>query len=320
MPTLTRRTAFAGASLLATTPTIGRPASANVPMLGPERATFYRFPLGGFEVTTLLDGTIQLDGPHPVFGQDQDEAAVAELAEANFLPADRMAIGFAPVLVNTGTELVLFDTGNPPSRAPAAANIRAVLAAAGYAPEDVSVVVLTHFHGDHIGGLAEDGRSHFPNARLVTNEREYAFWSAEERLAGPTESTARLVQTNVVPFAEQLEFVADGSEITSGITGIEAHGHTPGHMAYHLESEARRLLLWADTANHYVMSVQRPDWHVRFDIDKAAAAATRRRLLDLAAAERIPVTGYHMPFPAVGFIDRAGDSYRWVQASYQLDL
>ena len=105
-----------------------------------------------------------------------------------------------------------------------------------------------------------------------------------------------------------------------GIHGLNAFGHTPGHMAYHIESDGRRLLLWADSAHHYVLSVQRPDWRVRFDMDKEAAGATRKRLFDLAAADRIPVTGYHMPFPALGSIDRAGSGSRWVPASYQLNL
>jgi glyoxylase-like metal-dependent hydrolase (beta-lactamase superfamily II) len=117
-----------------------------------------------------------------------------------------------------------------------------------------------------------------------------------------------------------MTFLKDESEVVSGIRGLAAHGHTPGHMAYHIESDGRRLLLWGDTANHFVMSVQRPDWHVRFDMDKEAAAATRKRIFDLAATDRIPVTGYHMPFPAVGYIDKTGSDYRWVPGGFQSSL
>jgi glyoxylase-like metal-dependent hydrolase (beta-lactamase superfamily II) len=118
-----------------------------------------------------------------------------------------------------------------------------------------------------------------------------------------------------------MRFIGDEGEVVPGISAIAAFGHTPGHMAYHIESAGSRLMLWADAANHYVLSVQQPDWHVRFDMDKEAAVATRRRLFDMANAERIPVTGYHMPFPAVGFVDTTADGgYRWVQASYQLHL
>ncbi len=198
--------------------------------------------------------------------------------------------------------------------------MRARLEASGYTPEDVTVVVITHFHGDHIGGLMENGEPAFPNARYVTGQAEYDFWTAEERLSGPTENAARGVQANVVPLAEKTTFIGDGDEVVPGITGMLAAGHTPGHMIFHLESEGRRLLLTADTANHYVASLRRPEWHVSFDMDKEAGAETRSRVFDMVAAERIPFLGYHMPFPAVGFIEKLDVGYRFVPASYQFLL
>ena len=289
-------------------------------MLGAARPQFYRFRLGAFEVTSLLDGALPFDGPHPIFGEDQSASTVAELAEANFLPEARMEISFTPLLVNTGSELVLLDAGNPAERGPAAANLVQALQAAGYEPEQVDVLVITHMHPDHIGGLMRDGAPVFPNARYYTAEAEYDFWSHEDRLSGGTEGVARLVQVNVVPLAEKMTFLKDESEIVPGIRAVAAFGHTPGHMAMHIESEGERLLHWADAANHHVLSVQRPEWHVRFDMDKEAAVATRKRLLDFASAERLPVAGYHMPFPALGYIDARGGEYRWVPVSYQLHL
>jgi glyoxylase-like metal-dependent hydrolase (beta-lactamase superfamily II) len=322
---MARRTALAAVGGAALAPLAlgagGRSARAAAPMMGPAGPTFYRFKLGGFEITTLLDGALQYEGPHPIFGQDQTPEAAAELLEANHLPTTQFVNGFTPVLVNTGSELVLFDSGNPPARREAgAARLVEALQAAGYTPDQIDVVVITHMHGDHIGGLATDGAATYPNARYATGETEYDFWSSEDRLSGATESSAQLVQANVVPLAEKTTFVKEEGEVAPGIRSLQAFGHTPGHMIYHVESEGRRLLIWADTANHYVMSVQRPDWHVRFDMDKDAAAATRRRVFDMAAAERIPVTGYHMPFPAIGYIEKSQDTYRWVPVSYQLAL
>ena len=108
-----------------------------------------------------------------------------------------------------------------------------------------------------------------------------------------------------------------GNEIAAGITAINAFGHTPGHMAFHIESAGKQLLLWGDTANHFIASVEKPEWHVQFDMDKEGAGATRKRLFDMAFTDKIMVAGYHMPFPGIGFIDKTASGYHWVPESYQ---
>ena len=111
-----------------------------------------------------------------------------------------------------------------------------------------------------------------------------------------------------------------GGSPASGVTAVEAFGHTPGHLTYMIESQGRQLLIAADFANHYVWSLAYPNWEVRFDMDKSAAAATRVKLLDMMAADRIPFVGYHMPWPAVGYVDKHDGGYRYVPESYQLSL
>ena len=145
-----------------------RSAHATAPMLGAAPPDHYRFKLGEFEVTTISDGAVQVDGPHPLFGENVSAAEVQALAAQNFLPPDRMVIGFAPVVVNTGKELVLFDTGNGVARRPDAGRLASLLATAGFQPEQIDVVVLSHFHPDHVGGLIENGQPLLPNARYVT--------------------------------------------------------------------------------------------------------------------------------------------------------
>lgn len=322
---ITRRNVLTGAATLAASslivPGFSRTAFAAAPMQGVARPTVYRAGLGKFEVTTILDGAVQLDGPHPIFGENQSAEAVQKFAQNHFLPPTKMEISFAPVIVNTGSELVLFDTGNGPNGGFAKGNLTAsVLSQAGLSADQIDVVVITHCHPDHIGGLMEGGKPAFPNARYVIGETEYNFWSAEDRLSGPTEGAAKLVQANVVPLAEKMTFLKPEGEVAPGIRAVNAFGHTPGMLAFHVESDGQRLLIMADVTNHYVVSLMKPEWHVRFDMDKEGAVVTRKRVLDMLSTDRIPVTGYHMPFPAVGYIDKTSDGFRWVQASYQLNL
>ncbi|MEL6701602.1 MAG: MBL fold metallo-hydrolase, partial [Pseudomonadota bacterium] len=199
-------------------------------------------------------------------------------------------------------------------RRPKAGLLEGRLVAAGFAPEDITVVVLTHMHPDHIGGMAADGAEVFTNAAYIAGAQEYNFWSGME--AG--NRVGDMVAANVTPFAEKMTFVEDGGEVRPGIRAMAAFGHTPGHMVYMIESGGDQLLLTADMANHHVWSLAQPDWEVRFDADKAAAAATRRRILGMAAADRVPIAGYHLPFPAVGYVETRGDGFRWTPATYQM--
>ncbi|MGE4326397.1 MAG: MBL fold metallo-hydrolase, partial [Pseudodonghicola sp.] len=120
------------------------------------------------------------------------------------------------------------------------------------------------------------------------------------------------------PLAEKMSFIEDGAEVAPGITAMATFGHTPGHMSYMLENHGQRLVLTADLANHYVWCFARPDWEVSFDMDKSSATASRRRVLDMLATEKLPMIGYHMPFPAAGFVETRGDGFRFVPVSYQM--
>jgi glyoxylase-like metal-dependent hydrolase (beta-lactamase superfamily II) len=270
---------------------------AEAPAMGASFARHRRFTLGQFEVTTLLAGTTPRENPQGIFGTNVSPNEFSEVSAANFLSTEVSQFFFTPVVVNTGAQLVLFDTGLNP------AGITNALAGAGYSPDQVDIVVITHMHGDHIGGLSDGATPTFPNARYVTGQAEFDHWdmSGNEGFEG-----------KVRPLAENMTFLEPDQDVVSGITSVAAYGHTPGHMGYHIESDGARLMLFADLANHPVWSLARPDWEVRFDMDKSMAAESRRRVLGMIAADRIPAVGYHMPFPALGFVEAAGDGFRWV--------
>jgi glyoxylase-like metal-dependent hydrolase (beta-lactamase superfamily II) len=303
---MTRRQAMATAALLPAAGALGAgPAKAAAETKDQMTALTSQVALGDFEVTTVLAGSRTVGDIQTIFGTNVEADEFAAVSEANFIPADRSRFFFTPTIVNTGTEVVLFDTGLN------GAGITETLAAAGYTPEQVDVVVLTHMHGDHIGGLMTDGAPTFPNARYVTGSAEYNHWDA----AGNDNFDGM-----VKPLAEQMTFLDDGGSVASGITAMAAFGHTPGHMTYMLESAGQQLVVFADTANHYVWSLGYPDWEVRFDMDKAAAATTRRRVLGMLAADKVPFIGYHMPFPALGYVETRDSGFRYVPASYQFAL
>lgn len=301
---ITRRQTLAATAALPLAAVLAATAArAEAPMMGASFAQHRRFALGDFEVTTILAGTSPRDNPQGIFGLNVAPEEFAEVSTQNFLSADMTQFYFTPTVVNTGQEVILFDTGLN------GAGITDALARAGYTPDQIDTVVLTHMHGDHIGGLFTDGSPTFANASYVAGQVEFDHWAAAGNDA---------FEANVRPLAERMRFIGNGDEVIGGITGLAAFGHTPGHMVFRMESAGAELMLFADLANHSVWSLAHPDWEVRFDIDKAAAASARSEVLAMIAAERIPAIGYHMPFPALGYVDTRGDGFHWVAEAGQL--
>ncbi|GFE65055.1 MBL fold metallo-hydrolase [Litoreibacter roseus] len=302
---VSRRAALAMGASLPMAATLGSPARAAAEMKGADMAQHRRIKLGDFEVTTLLAGTAAREEPQTIFGMNVGADEFAQISEENFLPTDKVQFFFTPTLVNTGSELVLFDTGLNPE------GITAAIEAAGYTADQIDKVIITHMHGDHIGGLMGDAGETFSNASYITGAVEHNHWASADNDG---------FKAKVAPLAEKMTMIDDGASPASGITAMAAFGHTPGHMTYMLESNGAQMVLIADLANHPVWSLARPDWEVRFDMDKSAAAQSRKDVLGMLAADRVPMIGYHMPFPAMGYVAARDQGFEYIPMSYQMML
>ncbi|ROU04255.1 MBL fold metallo-hydrolase [Histidinibacterium lentulum] len=285
------------------------------------RAELRRFHLGEAQVTTVLDGVVMRDAVRPPFCLDKSDDELQAIAAANRLPWDRMAHGFVPTLVETAGETVLIDAGfGAAGHADGTGQLVERLGRAGVAAADVTLVALTHVHPDHILGLRGPDGDAFPNARYAIGRMEFDEWKSGARVPPQREKNREMFLDIVVPLAERMTFLEDGDTVVPGLTAEAAFGHSPGHMMYRLESGGRQVLIWGDIANHYVFSLRHPESPVAFDDDREQAIATRKRVLDMAAADDLMVIGHHMPFPALGFVERDGPSYRWVPETYQTSV
>jgi glyoxylase-like metal-dependent hydrolase (beta-lactamase superfamily II) len=319
--TLDRRILLAaGAASLAAAGT-GTTASAQgaaTPLATTQAPGFYRYKVGDLQVTAINDGIAQR--PLEGFIRNAELPAVqAAMAEA-LLPTDRLSISFTTLVVNNGGKLTLIDTGNGNMGAPTSGTWMANFRAAGFDPANVSTIIISHFHGDHINGLRlRDGTAVFPNAEIMVPAPELAFWMDDARMNAAPEAMRggfQNVRRVFGPIQANLKQYEAGKELVTGITSVAAHGHTPGHMAFVIASGNGKLLVVSDTVNHPALFVRNPGWHAVFDMDAAAAEATRRRMLDMAVADKLQVAFYHAPFPATGGVVKDGAGYRLVPVAW----
>ena len=322
MASLSRRTLLAGsaAAALAAPPI---PAAAEAPAAGTATPGIYRYKIGSFELTALYDGIWY----RPITDKFIKNAPFAEVEHAldlAFMPHDKLSTPFTALVVNTGGKLVLIDTGTGGQIAPSAGALRDNLVAAGLDPNAVNAIVISHFHPDHINGIKDkDNALIFPNAEIMVPAPEWAFWMDDANLnAAPADLKITFLNQRRIftDIAKQVTRYQPGKEVAPGIVTLPAPGHTPGHTVFAIHSGDQSLLVLSDTAQHPAVFARHPDWQAAFDIDGAAAVATRKQIFDRAAADRMLVTGYHFPFPACGHLIKTASGYEHVPVEWQTTL
>ncbi len=279
-------------------------------------AQFRHFDVGDIRVTTVADGFRQFPLPEGlVLNASTDEINAALVAAG--LQAGQLTIHFNPVVISTGKHCALVDTGNGIAAGQAAGStVGQMLAsqeAAGIPLESIDTVIISHFHGDHMAGLVTpEGRSAFPNARILVPEPEWAFWMDDAKMeaAGPLAQNFEACRKIFGAVASQVSQYRWGEEVIPGVKAVGTPGHTPGHTSFMVESDGHRLFIFSDVTNNPALFVTHPGWQLRFDQDPNQAEATRRKTLEMLADGKIVVQGFHFPFPGRAFIEKDGDGYR----------
>jgi glyoxylase-like metal-dependent hydrolase (beta-lactamase superfamily II) len=292
-------------------------ALAAAPLAGTTAPGFQRFMLGADEVTALSDGTVDLPVDQ-LLKQSPDKTVRALHAAFLATPTETSVNAY---LINTGSRLVLVDTGAGNLFGPTLGRLASNLQASGYRPEDVDDILLTHLHPDHVGGLAAGGARVFPNATIHVDKRETDYWLSKANLdAAPNDSKGFFqgAMASLAPYVDARRiatFSGDGEPVP-GIKAIASHGHTVGHTSYLVESGGRQLLLVGDLIHVPAVQLAHPDVTIAFDSDAGAAAASRDAVFRKAVREGTLIGAAHIAYPGLGHLRAAGSGFEWVPVNY----
>src|ERR1700692_4822861 len=329
MSNLTRRHLLAGAAAVgaatALTSFAGSAARAAGAPAGAQAPGFSCSKGGEYECTSINDGARSFPMPDKwVTNVAKDEALA--VAEAAYMPKGMVTVPFNPQLINTGSNLILVDTGHgiatlEPTKGAVGRTLQN-LAAAGVDPKSIDIVLISHLHPDHTNGiLAADGSMAFPNAEIMVPAVDWKFWMSDENAAKAESNTmmknyfANVKKTFAGIESKVTQYEWD-KEVAPGITSIAAPGHTPGHTAFAIASGNSRILIQSDVTNIPEFFLRNPDWHVVYDVEPDLAQTTRHKFYDMAAAEKATVVGFHFTFPSIGHVEKDGTKYRLVPVAW----
>ncbi|HEU5437436.1 MAG TPA: MBL fold metallo-hydrolase [Telluria sp.] len=307
--------AFLAASLA--TAFAATPAMAAAPMAKTPAPGYFRMMLGDFEITPVSDGTVDL----PMNKLLNDKPANIDAQLAKYHLGAMVETSDNVFVINTGTKLVMVDTGAGVLFGPTLGKLIANLKAAGYQPEQVDEIYLTHMHGDHVGGLLSDGKIAFPNAIVRAAKADADFWLSQANMDKAPEDgkgTFKGAMASLNPYIQAGKFktFTGNIELVPGVSAVATHGHTPGHTSYMVESKGTKMMLIGDLIHAAAVQMENPAVTINFDSDKKAAAAARKKAFDAAAKGGYLIGGAHLQFPGVGYLAPSGKGYRWIPVNY----
>lgn len=291
-------------------------AFATAPMVKTQAPGYFRMLLGDFEVTALYDGYSEF-GPEVFTNAKPKE--IQDLLRRSSLPENSISSGCTAYLINTGMQLILVDTGAGRFWKGLGA-LTDNLKAAGYSPEQVDLVLLTHLHADHDGGLlTSDGKASFPNAEIRMSKAENDFWTSEDNKKNAPETVKdmyTLAQTTASVYQGRWKPFTDEAELAPGIKPVPLTGHTVGHTGYKITSKGKTILIWGDIVHSAAVQVTKPDVAFAFDSDPNMAISTRQSLFKHVVMEGLMVAGEHLPYPGIGHLRKEKAEYHWIPVEY----
>ena len=275
----------------------------------------YTFKQGNFDITVVSDGTLML--PLSVVSPDAKPEDLAALLGAQ-VQGDKAQFEVSPLLLKSGSDVILLDTGAGGNMSPTAGKLAESLKATGTEPGAITKVIYTHAHPDHLWGtIGGDGKSVFANASFHVAEAEWNFWVAEDlvsKMPKDMEGMVKGIQGQLAAIKEKVTMFKPGSELVSGLNVIDTAGHTPGHVSFELAG-GDGLVITGDAITNPAVFFAHPDWKFGFDADGATASASRKKLLDMAASGKKKMLGYHWPYPGLGMAEAKDGAYVYVPQS-----
>ena len=321
MVQISRRALWGAAAVALAAPSLVTTAArAAAPFRNDLPPAWHRFKVGNYELTIVSDGRLPLGKPEPAFPASPPEE-IRNLLTSNFLDPASATLEQNALVLNTGRQLILFDTGMGDSMGaqsqmfgPTTGRLLANMKAAGIDPAQIDMVILSHAHCDHCWALVDaNGNRNFPNAQVALSETDLRFWTDDANKKGPDFMVPFIdgAKKNLSAYRDRMVMVQDGKEVVPGVTAYSTPGHTLGHTVYFIADGSNTAVYTGDLAHHQILLLKKPLWEFAYDTDPKLSAQSRFKMLTRLASDKHQIVSYHFPWPGLGHVGKAGEGFDW---------